>query len=32
MWDDYQLICMERGIGVDDTDLSDDEELDNMYD
>jgi len=32
MWDDYQLVCMERGIGVDNTDLSDDEESDNMYD
>jgi hypothetical protein len=30
MWDDYQLVCMERGIGVDDTDLSDDEELDSV--
>jgi len=33
MWDDYQQICAERGIGqgADETDLSDDEELENMY-
>jgi len=33
MWDDYQQICVEWGIGYssDDADLSDDE-LENMYD
>jgi len=33
MWDDYQQICVEQGIGYssDDADLSDDE-LENMYD
>jgi len=34
MWEDYQQICAERGIGnsVDETDLSDNDELEEMYD
>ena len=28
MWDDYQRVCKERGIGLDDSDDSDDSILD----
>lgn len=32
MWADYQRICQERGIGIDDTMNSDSDELDDIDD